>query len=64
MENNYIYVILRKAQYDLEKIFQYISINLANPKAATKLIMKFVESFQRICVFPFSCPLLENVFLQ
>ena len=64
MENNYIYVILRKAQDDLEKIFQYISINLGNPSAARKLINAFLEAFDRICIFPFSCPVLENIFVN
>lgn len=64
MENKYFYIILRKASQDLEEIFKYISIDLSNPGAAKKLISEFLEAFDRICLFPFSCPLIDELFIK
>ena len=64
MENKYSYIILRKASQDLEEIFKYISIDLSNQCAAKKLISEFLEAFERICLFPFSCQLIDEPLIK
>ena len=61
MESEYFYTILKKARQELEDIFKYISVNLSNLTLAENLIKEFIEAFERLCIFPFSCPLLEYV---
>jgi toxin ParE1/3/4 len=61
MENNYI--LFPKAKEDLENVFKYISIDLANPEAAMKLISKFEVKFKELTFFPNSHPIMENELL-
>ena len=64
MENKYFYILFRKASQDLEEIFKYISVDLCNPSAAKKLIEEFLEAFDRICLFPLSCPIINDLNLK
>jgi len=50
MENRF--VLLPKAQEDLENIFSYIAIELVNPEAASNLINKFETKFNELLLFP------------
>jgi len=61
MESKYSYTILKRARQELEDIFKYISVDLSNPFSAEKLIKEFIEAFEVLCIFPFSCPILEDV---
>jgi len=58
MENRF--VLLPKAQEDLENIFSYIAIELVNPEAASNLIDKFDDKFNELLLFPLSYPLIES----
>lgn len=53
------YLLFPKAKEDLEAIFRYISIDLSNPEAASRLINKFESKFNRMMDYPESYPLLE-----
>lgn len=53
------YKLLPKARLDLENLFRYISIELANPESALVVIDKFQAKFNDICMFPKAYPLLE-----
>ena len=64
MGNKYFYILFRKASQDLEEIFKYISVDLSNPSAAKKLIEEFLEAFERICSFPYSCPIVSDLNLK
>ena len=64
MENNLELVVSELAMEDLENIFKYISLNLDNPFAAEKLIEDFYISFEKIKLFPFSCPIKEIKFVK
>lgn len=64
MENKFFYTFLNKASEDFEKILQYIPAELANPSAAKKLIEEFLKEFDRLCSFPFSCPIVDNMFFE
>ena len=54
------FVLLPKAQEDLEKIFYYIAVELVNPEAASNLIDKFEIKFEELLLFPLSYPLIES----
>ena len=58
MENRF--VLLPKAQEDLENIFSYIAIELVNPEAASNLIDKFETKFNELLLFPLSYPLIKS----
>jgi plasmid stabilization system protein ParE len=58
MENRF--VLLPKAQEDLENIFTYIAMALANPEAALNLIDNFEDKFNELLLFPLSYPLIER----
>ena len=44
---------------DLSELLQYISVDLCNPTAAKKLHTEIMETFNRICMFPKSAPLVN-----
>lgn len=44
---------------DLSELLQYISVDLCNPTAAKKLHIEIMETFDRICMFPKSAPLVN-----
>lgn len=64
MENDFKLVVSEVAMENLEDIFEYVSVNLANPFAAVKIISDFYEAFEKIKSFPFSCPIKEIKFLK
>jgi addiction module RelE/StbE family toxin len=58
MENDY--VLFPKAQEDLENIFKYISVTLANKDAALHLINKFEAKFNSLALFPNAYPQINH----
>ena len=56
--------LMPKARSDLEEILDYISNSLLNPNAAKDLLNDFDDAFERICVFPQSCPVIHNEFFK
>ena len=52
------------AQSDLEGVFAYISETLKNPTAAAALIDDFEKAFDTICMFPESCPFVDNSYVK
>lgn len=64
MGNNYDLVLFPTAVEDMEKIFEYIAVDLSNPIAAIKMIDSFNKAFENICFFPESYPLTKNEFLE
>lgn len=64
MESKYILNIYPSAQLDLDKIFAYIYNDLSNPKAAIDLIDDFRKSFNNLCYFPESNPLVNNEYVK
>lgn len=64
MENNYALYIFPKAAQDMENIFDYISSDLCNPSAASKLIGDFEDAFQTVCAMPFSGSRVNNEYVS
>ncbi len=64
MTNNYRLKIFPAAQADMESIFTYIAEELKNPAAAIGQIDDFEKAFEKICVFPESCPLVDNEYVK
>lgn len=64
MEDNYSFVISKRARTDLENIYEYISEVLLNPKAADDLIDNFFESFRNLCAFPYSYESINNEYVK
>lgn len=62
--NKYNIKISPMAQYDMEQIFYYISVELSNPTAAEKQISNFEKAFENICIFPESCPYINNNYVK
>ena len=62
--NNFSLKITKIAKNDLENIFKYISIELANKTAAENLINIFKRRFNDLCIFPISYPLCSNEFIK
>ena len=54
------FVLLPKAQEDLENIFSYIAIELVNSEAASDLKDKFEDKFNELLLFPLSYPRVKN----
>ena len=64
MENRFNLKIFPSARIDMEQIFEYISVDLSNPSAALKQINDFEKAFDTVCVFPESCPLINNEYVK
>ena len=64
MESSYQLVIYPSASKDIENICKYISIELANPKAANDFLDELYESFKSLVVFPKIYPLIDNQFVS
>ena len=64
MENSFSLVISEKAYEDLDGYSKYISENLSNPQAAKKFLRETKESLDNICLFPYSCPLIDNELIE
>ena len=64
VNNKYLLKIFPLAQLDMEQIFNYISIELCNPEAAIWQINDFEKSFEILCIFPKSCPYINNEYVK
>lgn len=64
MKNKFKLKIFPLAQRDIEEIFDYIAIKLCNPTAAIRLINDFEEAFEIVCLFPESCPCVNNEYIK
>ena len=64
MGNKYKLFLYPKAKKDLDDIFYYISEELKNKTAILNLIKKIKKSFDNICCFPQSCPLINNEYVK
>jgi addiction module RelE/StbE family toxin len=60
----YSYEFTPLAEQDINDIFDYISLELASPQAAERLIDKIQAAVENVCDFPFSHPLLSNDVLR
>jgi len=63
MASNYSLKIYPKAVQDMNGIFDYIYSTLCNPTAAIKQITDFETALNNVCVFPESCPLVNNEYI-
>ncbi len=61
---NYKYRFTDKAKADLDSIFSYIVIELANITAAKNLMNEVEKAIQQICMFPESCPVVTNIYVR
>ncbi len=64
MESRYKIKITPKAEEDLNEVFSYISLELANNNAAKGLMSKIESSIMRLQAFPFSCSSVEDELLK
>ena len=62
VSNSYKFTDLAKTDFD--SALSYITTNLSNPKAAKDLFFAVQETIERICMFPESCPLIDNEFVK
>lgn len=58
------YQFTNKAKEDLDMIINYISNNLCNPSAAKSFFEHLFDYLDNLCLFPESCPLVENEFIK
>lgn len=63
MASKYGYHLTQKADADLDDIIGYITIELANPKAASDFLDKLQETIEETRVFPESGSLVSNEYL-
>lgn len=56
--------ITDEARHDLEKIYDYISLELKNDIAANKLMRKIQDSLLRLREFPYMAELLKDEILR
>lgn len=64
MDNKYSLIFYPAASEDIENIIKYISVDLSNPVAASKLLEDFDESFKTLLAFPKIYPLIDNQFVK
>ena len=64
MANNLPLRIFPLAALDMEKIFEYIAVELCNPSAAIGQINDFERAFENVCAFPESCPYVVNEYVK
>ena len=58
------YQFTSKANEDLDEILNYFSNELSSPMAAKNFFVHIFESLDRLCLFPESCPLVDNEFIK
>ena len=63
-ENKYEIKIFPLARLDMEQIFEYIAVNLCNPTAAICQINNFEKALEYVCIFPESCPQVNNEYVN
>lgn len=64
MESEWGYQITKNAKADLDSIFGYIAVELANPKAASVFLDNFQNAIQEARSFPESGSLVANEYLH
>ncbi len=64
MAKNLKLKISAKALQDMENIFKYISVDLANPSASDKLMQEMRNCLNTVCEFPESCPKVNNEYFK
>ena len=60
----YDYVLTEVAEADIDNIFEYIAVDLANPDAASDFADELEEKLDELCKTPKSGRLVENDFLK
>ena len=63
-KSEYELKIFPLARLDMEQIFDYIAFELCNPSAAVALIGDFEKAFENVCLFPESCPHINNEYVK
>lgn len=58
------FIFTEAAERDLDEIVKYISVELANPKAATDFLDCLAKVSDDICLYPESGPKVDNDFIQ
>ncbi len=61
---NYNYKFTNKAKEDLDNIFNYIAIKLANISASRDLMNEIERGIKQICEFPEICPVVTNIYIR
>ena len=64
MESKYEYLLTQKAEADLDGIVSYLSLELANAKAASDFVGKLQGVIEETLLFPLSGSLVNNEFLH
>lgn len=59
----YDFMLVRKAEEDLEAIVSHLAIQLCNPQAAANFLAQLQASIEEACLFPESGRLVDNEFL-
>ena len=60
----YDYVLTEIAEADIDELFEYIAVDLANPDAASDFADELDEKLDELCKIPKSGRLVENEFLK
>lgn len=63
MASEYTYLLTQKAEADLDGIVSYLSLELANAKAASDFVGKLQGVIEETLLFPLSGSLVNNEFL-
>ena len=64
MVSKYKVLITELAENDIDKILEYISVNLTNPEAAKKLWFNIQEGIERISMFPYAMPTYKGIYIN
>ena len=62
MASEYTYLLTQKAEADLDGIVSYLSLELANAKAASDFVGKLQDVIEETLLFPLSGSLVNNEF--
>ena len=63
MASKFGYRLTKRAESDLDGIVSYITVDLANPQAASDFVDKLQDTIEEARAFPESCSLVDNEFL-
>ena len=63
MASKFGYRLTKRAESDLDGIVSYITVDLANPQAASDFVDKLQDIIEEARAFPESCSLVDNEFL-
>lgn len=64
MASKFGYRLTKRAESDLDGIVWYITVDLANPQAASDFVDKLQDTIEEVRAFPESGSLVDNEFLQ